>query len=328
LMSILGVSPYGSRFLPLVCGLTALFLFARLARQILPRRPALVALVLFAFSNDLIYYSSELKPYSTDLAIGLAVSLLAVEALDKRISLRRAVTLSALAVAVPWFSFGSAFVIAGSGATLILTYILSRRLRDAAVWSAIGITWLVSFLISYRASMAIVLPYDAMYRFWHFAFLPVWPLPLDRGRLADTAGLLLEIFVNPLNLVAPLWPRVGVIFPIALLFVGGVSLARRSWPDWTILVLPIALAMVASAMKRYPFHGRLILELVPAFFLLIALGTETLRGWDRSRTRLGYRLVLILLLTYPCLVAFQNAASEPIREFNSHGDLRRNIFIK
>ena len=42
-----------------------------------------------------------------------------------------------------------------------------------------------------------------------------------------------------------------------------------------ILVLPIVLAMVASAMKRYPLHGRLILELVPAFFLLIAQGTET-----------------------------------------------------
>ena len=89
-MSILGVSIYASRLLPLVCGLLSLFLFARLARRILARRPALIALVLFSFSDDLIYYSSELKPYSLDLAIGLAVSLIAFDALGKPISMRRA----------------------------------------------------------------------------------------------------------------------------------------------------------------------------------------------------------------------------------------------
>ena len=83
LMSVLGTSRYASRLLPLACGLISLFLFARLARRILPRRPALIALVLFSFSDDLIYYSSELKPYSLDLAIGLAVSLAAVDALGK-----------------------------------------------------------------------------------------------------------------------------------------------------------------------------------------------------------------------------------------------------
>ncbi len=327
-MSILGVSIYASRLLPLVCGLLSLFLFARLARRILARRPAMIALVLFSFSDDLIYYSSELKPYSLDLAIGLAVSLIALEALGKTISMRRAALLTVAAIGAPWFSFASAFVVAGSGATLILTCVLSRRLRDATVWSLIGIGWLVSFLLSYRASLAIVNPYDAMYRFWYFAFLPLWPLPLDRARLAIVAGILLEIFVTPLNLIAPVWPRAGVVVPVLMLLLGMWSLARRAWPYWAVLILPITLAVVASAMKRYPIHGRLILELVPSFLLLIAEGTEMLRGWERGRIKLGYALVLILLLTYPCLVAFQNAALVPIRDFNRHGDLRKNIFIE
>ena len=327
-MSILGMSTYASRLLPLACGLLSLFLFARLARRILARRPAMIALVLFSFSDDLIYYSSELKPYSLDLAIGLAVTLIAFATLGNPVSMRQATVLTVAAVGAPWFSFASAFVVAGCGATLILTCVLSSRLRDAAVWSVIGIGWLVSFVISYRASLAIVIPYIAMHRFWYFAFLPVWPLPMDRGRIAATAGILLEIFVTPLNLVAPIWPRVGVVVPVLLLLLGMWSLARRAFPDWAILVLPIALAIVASAMKRYPIHGRLILELVPSFFLLIAEGTETLRGWQRGRIKLGYALVLILLFTYPCLVAFQNSVSVPIRDFNIHGDLRKNIFME
>jgi hypothetical protein len=327
-MAILGVSTYASRLIPLACGLLSIVLFSRMARRILARRPALIALVLFSFSDDLIYYSSELKPYSLDLAIGLAVSLMALESLGKPISMRRAALLTAAAVGSPWFSFASAFVVAGCGATLVLNCLLSRRPRDAAVWIVIGIGWLLSFAVSYRASLAIVVPYDAMYRFWYFAFLPVWPLPMDRARAAAAAGILLEIFVTPLNLVAPVWARAGVIVPVVLLLLGVWSLARRAWPFWAILVLPVALAVVASALKRYPIHGRLILELVPSFFLLIAEGTETVRGWDRGRIKLGYALFLTLLFTYPCLAAFRNSASPPIRDFNIHGDLRKNLFIE
>ena len=327
LMSIVGVSRYASRLLPLACGLSALFLFAHLARRILPRRPALIALVLFSFSDDLIYYSSELKPYSLDLVIGLAVSLAALEALGKPAIGRTAAVVALLAVVAPWCSFASAFVVAGCGATLIMTSLVSARPRDAAIWSVIGISWLASLALSYRVAAALLSPYTTMYLFWDFAFLPVWPLPMDRGRLSAAGGILLEIFVTPLNLVAPVWPRAGVIVPVLLLLLGALSLARRSWRAWAILVLPIILAVAASAMKRYPFHGRLILELVPAFFLLIAQGTETVRGWEKGRIKLGYILVLVLLFAYPCLVAFENAASVPVRDFNRHGDLRKNLFI-
>ncbi len=167
-----------------------------------------------------------------------------------------------------------------------------------------------------------------MYVFWHFAFLPVWPLfPLESARLAAIAGIMLEIFVNPLNLVGPLWPRVGVILPIVLMFQGGVLLWRRSWTVWTMLVSPIGLAMVASTMKRYPLHGRLILEIVPALFLLIALGTDWWRRRDDSGSRRVYWLVLFLLLCYPCLTALNQAANMRYCDFNRHGDLHKNLFI-
>ena len=78
IMSVFGVLKYAARLLPLACGLISVFLFARLARRLLAPRAALVALALFCFSDDLIYYASELKPYSLDLAIALAISLAAL----------------------------------------------------------------------------------------------------------------------------------------------------------------------------------------------------------------------------------------------------------
>ena len=155
LMSVLGVSRYAARFLPLVCGVSSIFMFARLAHRILAARPALIAVALFCFSDDLIYYSADLKPYSLDLAIGLAVSLAALDAVGKPVSERRTARMGALAIAAPWFSFPSVFVVAGCGAVLML----SKSLRDALVWMAIGIGWAASFFISYRVSQTLLSPY-------------------------------------------------------------------------------------------------------------------------------------------------------------------------
>src|SRR5436190_1407565 len=61
-------------------GLAALALFATLARRTLGDRGAFAALAVFAVSGDLIYYSSEMKPYMTDVlaAVGLTLAGVAV----------------------------------------------------------------------------------------------------------------------------------------------------------------------------------------------------------------------------------------------------------
>jgi hypothetical protein len=138
---------------------------------------------------------------------------------------------------------------------------------------------------------------------------------------------LLEVFVNPLNLVAPIWPRLGVIVPLSLMLVGGLSLWRRRWAAAAILALPIALAMLASALQRFPFHGRLILELMPALFILIAEGTEGVYRIDPRQNKLGYKLLLVLVLAYPVLTAIYRSTENRPRDFNRHGDLQDNQFM-
>jgi hypothetical protein len=186
--------------------------------------------------------------------------------------------------------------------------------------------WLANFLVSFQRSRALLSPYTTMYLFWDFAFLPIRP-PLSPDNLRKAGRILLEVFVNPLNLVAPFWPRVTVLVPMVLLALGGSSWLRRSWRTGLLLVLPIALAGLASSLKQYPLHGRLILELVPALFLLIAEGTEWLGRSTTSRSMLLYKAVLVLVLAYPCLSAAYHALEVRPRPFNSHGDLHENVFI-
>jgi hypothetical protein len=382
-VSILGRSPYVTRLLPLVCGILALVAFTVLARRILPRRAALVAIALFAFSDDLIYYSSEFKPYSLDLAVGVAITLVAYDALTKPASWQRArndslespqpktklwqglptlplgqpqvsgpeprretfgpadggdpsgardprrtaACIALCAILAPWCSFTSTFMVAGCGSSLVLAAFLARRYRDALVWGAIGVGWLLSFLLAYTASQSLLSPYTTMYIFWDFAFLPLWPRPSSPVSLVKAGGILLDVFVNPLNLVPPACRWLGAVLPLSLLVGGAVRLFRRSWSVWLMLVLPVALAVIASVMKRYPLHGRLILELVPAFFLLIAEGTQAVFELDRGRRKLVSKAVLVVLLAYPCFSAVYEATATRPRYFNSHGDLHNNLFL-
>jgi len=57
------------RFMPLLFGIGALFLFSQVARACLSRGAAPLAVLLFAINEPLIYYSSEVKQYSCDVAI-------------------------------------------------------------------------------------------------------------------------------------------------------------------------------------------------------------------------------------------------------------------
>ena len=321
-MGLLGSSGYVTRFVPLVCGVLALWLFRSLVFRLLPFAAAMVALALFAFSDDLVYYSSELKPYSSDLALGLAITLATWRLLERPLRGGWLATTGLLVLLAPWFSFPSAFVIAGCGIVLWIDRCAKRWWLDLGWLLVIALGWLTSFWLAYRASQALLHPATTMYVFWDFAFLPV--PPGSRTDLIKLGGVLLEVFVNPLNLVAPVKPAVGVVLPVVLLLIGGVSLAVRDRRVFLILVLPILMAIVAAALKKYPLHGRLMIELVPAFYVMIAEGTE------RLRTRIGrpaYVVVLVLLLAYPCSITFYEAQAARMRWFNQHGDLHDNRFM-
>ena len=114
----------------------------------------------------------------------------------------------------------------------------------------IGLGWLAIFAVSYRGLPGLAQPVHDDVPLLGFRVPPQSFLGRSepgshvlRDDLHKAAGMLLEVFVNPLNLVGPIWPRFGVILPLLLLLVGELSLARRSWSTYLLLVLPIALAI-------------------------------------------------------------------------------------
>jgi hypothetical protein len=323
ILNPLGGSGYVTRFVPLVCGIACLWLARKLAFRWLSAPAAMAALVMFALSDDLIYYSSEAKPYSSDLLYGMVILLVSSDLLEQPGCWRRIAIVGVLAVAAPWFSFPSVFMIAGCGVVLIAVRASERNWRDVVWLSMIALAWAASFVVSYQASRALLHPATTMYVFWNFAFVP-FPIR-SRADLITTGGIILEVFVNPLYLVPWSLPVYMVVFPVVLWLLGAFSLGRRHPEFFLCLVLPIMLAFCAAAGRKYPFHGRLLIELVPAFYLVIAEGADWLR------VRLGrpvFLAVLIVMLTYPSLSAIWESTGIRYRDFNIHGDLHRNRFME
>ncbi len=326
LSALSGGSRWILRLPSLAAGLAALWLVARPARRHLTQTPALLTLWLCAFSDDLVYYASELKPYSTDVAITLLClnAALDFEPPEPPRRPRRWAGLLALGVVAPWFSPASIFILGATIVVWLVGNLRARRRRATAAVAGLGLIWLASAATS-RAAMLTQLTGGGMWTFWDFAFPP--RILSTREDLAKLVRIMLDVFVNPLNLVWPVLPWPTVLVAAAVFATGVWRLARENGRLCALAILPVFFAFAAAWLRVYPFHGRLILFLFPLFAVVIAQALFYI--YDRLRCRFDRRagwLAVALLLSYPTLDAIWNACGERVRTFTTHGELREIRF--
>lgn len=311
----IGAPRFALRVVPLLSAIASLFLFERVASRVLSRRGALIALGLFAVADDLVYYAAEVKQYSSDVALGLACYLAAFAACEKDLAPRRFALLAFFSALVVWFSYAAVFVLAGTGVVALGSELLARRWRRAGSLALLGLVAAASAAGVYFVSRNQLGHRGDMWVFWNFAFPPAhinsawdasWPL-----------RRVLYLFVNPLNFNTPLGPGISAIIPVALFISGVLLLARRNARLCAMLIMPGAFALLACVLRLYPFHGRLVLFLVPSLLLFIA------EGADRIRVSVLRWVVLAALFVFPTLTAaVQLVEQRPPRAFNPRGDLR------
>jgi hypothetical protein len=315
----LGENPWTLRVFPLLCGIASLFVFRGVARRGL-RPPAVwIALVLFVVSDDLIYFSSELKPYATDVAVGLACSLLGMALASRPATIARLAASAAAGAAAVWFSLPSVFVLAGVGAVLLGSAVAGREWRRAFLLGLPALTWAASFAAVYVVSFNQLGHRRDMWAFWDFAFPPLPPSSLWEA--IWPIRRFLYLFVNPLNFETPLGPRPSALPALVLFLAGCVSLWKRDRALLGMLTLPGVFALLAAYLRLYPFHGRLVLFLVPSLLLLVAEGA----GWFREVIGGGvaWAAVLAALLLFPSLGALYHVVEPRDRDgLNPYGDRR------
>ncbi len=295
---VLGVNELALRAWPLVAGVAGLIVFNELASRLLRPASRIFTLSLFAVSASLVYYSAEVKQYSFDVLLAASVLLVAVRHVEgspgsdagARWGKSGAwLALGLAGVVGVWFSHPLVFVLPA-----VLAYVWmapgERRVRRRPLALIAGV-WGASFGAAFWLTARGASQNPAMAQFWLEGFMPLapdtwaewaWYPQALAGWIRSTLDF--SETVTPLR-TAGIWS--GVILASA----GLCRAWRRDRRALCLVALPIGLALLAAALRVYPFKGRLILFLVPSTLILIGWGAEAAwaQGSSRQKKLKAYR---------------------------------------
>jgi hypothetical protein len=290
LTMVFGFSEPVLRFAPLIAGLISLGLFYLLARRWLPDWATLLAAALFAVSDSLGYYSAWFDKYSSDVAITLALLLVAIWFTESNRPSRYVVLGLTGAVAV-WFSYPAAIVLAGIGLPLFFSAVKRKAYKEALAIAALAIVWLVSAGASWALTVRPVLENPDRGPFWEefggFLIIP----PLNLAQLERDIDTLLRPFEEPLGF--------ALYSGVVLLYALGALDALRKAGTRLFVVTPFLITIALAAVRLYPLYIRVILFLTPLLLLTVVMGIV------RISERLVSRTDKVLALGFLALVLFQ-----------------------
>nr|CAA9221785.1 hypothetical protein AVDCRST_MAG63-537 [uncultured Armatimonadetes bacterium] len=291
---LLGSGEQALRFVPLLAGLASLPLFWLLARRCLPAPEALGALGLFAGLPPLVYYASELKQYSLDVAVALAILLSGQSVLQgDRFRARRYVILALVGAAAVWFSHPAVFVLGGVGAALFLC---AKDVRGRRALLIVGALWAACFLANYLLFLRGIRDQGELHSSWQGRFLR-WPV--SPGAIRQDLELLLQPFTVVLG-----FAEYGLA---ALAYAAGLAaLFRRDRRLFWLLAAPFFPAFLASLLRLFPFASRPILYTAPLFLLPIAAGLGRLWRSPGFGGRFVSGVFLFLLLHGPAVATVKD----------------------
>lgn len=288
-VNVLGTTEYALRLLPLGAGIMGLLLFYHCAKAILTKEAIPIALILYSVGDHLIYFSSEVKQYSSDVLIVLIILAVCCAIWRSRQTLYYLAFGLTGAVAL-WFSHPALFVFIAGGMVLLVSEIRHKQWRAVILLCCGGVVAGASLWANYLLSLAQLSRVSVLLDTWHKSFAPFPPASLQD--LYWYPFVLVRMFIFPVG-----FSHYELLLGIISCIVGIFCLYRSERRTLIVFIISIVVTLCASAIRLYPFEGRLLLFLTPVIILLIAQGIAYIQlkasAWSMM---VGITLVLILLI--------------------------------
>lgn len=306
-VTLFGPTEHALRLTALVGGLFGMAGFTVAALRLLPMWPARLAVLLFALSPTVVNYAAEVKQYSTDAAV--TAGLLALAAPLLRSPTRgRLIALGIGGAAAVWVSHPSVFVLAALGLVLLVRAMIRGEHQVRVV--GVGVAWVVSFAGVFWVNVRFGTANGYLAEYWGEHFLPV---SLSAGPWL--VERLVDFFRAAGGYGGEMIPAGGLAAVAAA--VGGVCLWRDGRRvELAVLLGVVGVTLLASALHKYPFIGRLLLFLAPIGVLLVAYGTAAVAGAVWGRSKAAAVLVAAVMAVAP--------AAEVVRQLR-HPDRREAV---
>lgn len=298
LVALLGDHELVLRLFPLLTGIAALGLFYLLLCRMASGIGRLTALALFAVGPALVYYASEVKQYSLDVFVAVALLWLSLPLFDEEAEAKEFLWLGGAGLLALWFSHPALFVLAGIGSGLCWKFIGERKWPSLMQTFWMGGAWLLNLGVLYLVSLRHLRQNSFLMDFWQENFMPLppWSQPAWFG----------GIFSSLVQM------QVGISLPGlfgVILVLGGVFLWRKNRSLAVAMLGVLGFSLAAAALRMYPLGGRLSLFMIPLMLALTGICLSALE--ERLRIFLPGGSVLALLvgvaLVYaPAGESFQN----------------------
>ena len=286
---VFGMSEYAFRLVPLIAGILSpvlLFLYLRRAGS---RESVPVCLAFFAFCPALVYFSAENKQFSTDVFVALLLYVIADKLTRETLSAGQVGKLSLVAALCVWVSWPALFICVAMALMHVVLVLLKKVKQRVLLLGVFHAAWLVSFLAVYWLSLQKRAGIKGLVGMWEGAF---WPLPpWSQESLSWLGQKIWTLMQYPVGLA---YPALG----IAAMCLGCYVILRNRRDRGFLLLLPMALALLASAGKLYPFSDRAVLFLLPAVFVVMSEGVAWLFRKGAFLRLLGI-VLFVLMLFHP-----------------------------
>ncbi|MGD1715885.1 glycosyltransferase family 39 protein [Dapis sp. BLCC M172] len=304
-VQILGNNEYVLRFFPFICGVGSLFLFYELSKRLIPKSAIIIGLTLFASLPFLVYYSAEVKQYSSDVAIALLLYLLLLPLVQQKLNRGRIIKYSLVGATAIWFSHPSIFILASLGGSALLIDLWQKNSQKELdkikqlllIYSA----WFLSFVIFYFVSLRNLTGNETLTTSWGSGFPSS---PFDIIWMLDAFG---KFFYKPLGFSKGIDGLAIVFF-----LLGCISFWLRRKEILLLLLSPLFMTFLASFLHQYPFRSRLVLFLTPYVIFLIAEGGSYILKKLKSRPIKIISIFLIILLLRQPLAKAIDLIEEPL----------------
>ncbi len=237
------------RAIPIISGLISMILIYKLTQLLFDKYTALITLMLFSASYWLIFYSNEVKQYSSDVMFYLLTFYLFFRYVWNSRKLTAYFGFGIYGALVIWFSTPMMLVLASLLLILFVRLVFSRdgeavkrTLLMAGFILAGGISYYLLFIQNHPTA-------ELMRSYWAKFFLPTesaavaqkWLLMKWHSLFKDDLGFDYRVYVVKIFFLAGL---IGSIF--------------RKTPVW-ILFFPAVIHYIASGFELYPVDTRLTL---------------------------------------------------------------------
>ena len=311
-INLFGNSDLVLRLFPFLSSVIALILFYKVACGYISKHAVPLALSFFALSSSLLYYSSEFKQYSTDVLVSVSLLYLYQYIKNNPLDRKRLIILALAGIAATLFSHPAAFVLAAIGGHLIISYALEKQWRQAFSVTGVSFIWFVSFLGFYLIAMGGGVESspigEYLVHLWQ-SWNSFMPSPFSEAGMWWLVKNFVHMFRYPAEF------EVAKI-TAALFIIGFLAMFLKQRAKLLLLISPIIITLLISYFQQYPFHGRMILFLLPILYLIVAEGIVqfqySLMTYPKMKM-LGGAISLILFFTVLGSPIYQRHVSQELK---------------